>query len=256
MTVTLRIRYVRQIKKGALDLNTDGEKLLLTQRSSLSLMNVVPVARTQSENDLKRARDLFTRAVTEDPGYTQATFNLGQVNQLLGDQDASVAAYKRAIAGDLSHVQSRIQYAAVLIERGDPDEAIRYLLEVQRLDPNNDEMYSMLARAFWDKAAWARSVELADNAIRLNASNAQAHLWRADSRRQMAAVEKDKNRQRDLYAGAREDYREFLNLTNFSSNLAERLAFHFVGFRIGSRSHADRQPAYVALRTRGFSACA
>ena len=252
VTVTLRIRYVKQIKKAALDLNADGETLLLTQRSSVSLMNVVPTARQQSENDLKRARDFFTRAVSEDPGYTQATFNLGQVNQLLGDQDASVAAYKRAMAGDLSHVQSRIQCAAVLIERGDPDEAIRYLLEVQRLEPNNDEMYSMLARAFWDKATWARSIELADNAIRLNPSNAQAHLWRADSRRQMAAVEKDKNRQRDLYAGAREDYREFLNLTNFSSNLAERLAFHFVGFHIGSRSHADRQPAYVALRTSGF----
>jgi tetratricopeptide (TPR) repeat protein len=252
VTVTLRIRYVKQIKKGAIDLNADGEKLLLTQRSSLSAMNVIPIARQQSENDLKRARDLFTRAVAEDPTYTQATFNLGQVNQLLGDQNASVVAYKKAMAGDPNHVQSRIQCAAVLIERGDPDEAIRYLLEAQRLDPNNDELYSMLARAYWDKAAWARSNELASNAIRLNASNAQAHLWRADSTRQLAAAEKDKNRQRELYAAAREDYREFLNLTNFSSNLAERLAFHFVGFHLGSRSHADRQPAYVALRTSGF----
>jgi tetratricopeptide (TPR) repeat protein len=252
VTVTLRIRYVKQIKKGAIDLNADGEKLLLTQRSSLSAMNVVPIARQQSEKDLKRARDLFSRAIAEDPAYTEATFNLGQVNQLLGDQDASVVAYKKAMAGDPNHVQSRIQCAAVLIERGDPDEAIRYLLEVQRLDPNNDELYSMLARAYWDKAAWARSIELAANAIRLNASNAQAHLWRADSTRQLAAAEKDTNRQRELFAAAREDYREFLNLTNFSSNLAERLAFHFVGFHLGSRRHADRQPAYVALRTSGF----
>src|SRR5688500_9085259 len=125
VTVTLRIRDVKQIKKSAIDLNTEGEKLLLTQRSSLSLMNVVPVARQQSENDLKRARDMFLRAETEDPSYTQATFTLGQVHQLLGDQDASIAVYKKAMAGDLSHVQSRIQFAAVLIERGDPDEAIR-----------------------------------------------------------------------------------------------------------------------------------
>ena len=35
-TVTLRIRYARQIKKSAVDLNDQGEKLLFTRRSSLS----------------------------------------------------------------------------------------------------------------------------------------------------------------------------------------------------------------------------
>jgi tetratricopeptide (TPR) repeat protein len=250
--VTLRIRYVRQVKKAALDLNLEGEKLLYSQRSSLSALNVVPLERQQSEGDLRKAKDLFTRALEADPGYTVAAFNLGQVNQLLSDEEASIAAYKRAISTDATHVESRIQCAAVLIEHGDPDEAIRQLLEVQRLEPKNDEVYSMLARAYWDKGAWAQSVELADKAIGVKASNAQAHLWRADATRQLAAVEKDKARQRELYAAAREDYREFLKLTNFSTSKAQWLAFHFVGFHLGTRKHADRQPAYVALRTSGY----
>ena len=47
--VSFRIRYVRQIKKPAQDLNDQGEKLLFTRRSSMSLMNLVPVERKQSE---------------------------------------------------------------------------------------------------------------------------------------------------------------------------------------------------------------
>ena len=94
--------------------------------------------------------------------------------------------------------------------------------------------------------------EQADKAIALNKSNAQAHLWLADSRRQLAAIEKDKDRQRTLYSQAREDYRAFLTLTNYSTNAANWLAFHFIGFHLGARRHADRQPAYDALRTSGF----
>jgi tetratricopeptide (TPR) repeat protein len=251
-TVTLRIRYPKQVKKAAIDLNADGEKLLHTQRSSMSMMNLMPMDRRQSEGDLHKARDLFQRALAEDPSYTLASFNLGQVHQLLADEEASITAYKHAMATDATHVESRIQCAAVLIEHGDPDEAIRHLIEVQRLEPANDEVYSMLARAYWDKAAWAQSVEQAEKAIALKASNAQAHLWLADSRRQLAAVEKDRERQRTLYSQAREDYRAFLTLTNYSTNAASWLAFHFIGFHVGSKKHADRQPAYDALRTSGF----
>ena len=51
---------------------------------------------------------------------------------------------------------------------------------------------------------------------------------------------------------ARDDYRTFLDLTNFSSGLGSKLAFHFIGFGVGSRRHADRQGAYDSLRSAGF----
>jgi tetratricopeptide (TPR) repeat protein len=251
-TVTLRIRYVRQNKKSALDLNTEGEKLLFSRRSSLNPLNILPVARRQSESDLTRARDLFTRALTDDPGYARAAFNLGQVNQLLSDEAASLDAYRKAIALDPSDIDSRIQCAAVHIEHGDPDEAIRQLTEALRLDGKNDEAYAMLSRAYWDNGAWARSIELADQALGLDAANAQAHLWRADSLRQLAAEEKDGTRSRELYGSAREAYRTFLNLTNYSTRVHEWLAFHFVGLRVGTRRHADRQDSYDSLRSSGF----
>jgi tetratricopeptide (TPR) repeat protein len=251
-TVTLRIRYVRQVKPPALALNEQGEKLLFTRRSSMSLMNIVPTERKQSDTDLQKAAGLFEKALQIDPNYTVAAYHLGQVNQLLLNHEASIKYFQQAIALDPTHIDSRIECAAVLIENGDPDEAIRQLTEVIRLESTNDEAFSMLARAYWDKGAWPQSIEVAAKAITLDSSNAQAHLWRGDATRQLAATEKNKATQKQLYTDARADYREFLNLTNFESGVGARLAFHFIGFGIGSRRHADRQGAYDSLRGSGF----
>lgn len=251
-TVSMRIRYVRQIKKPAQALNEQGEKLLFTRRSSLSLMNLVPVERRQSEADLNKAAELFEKALAIDPAFGLAAYHLGQVNQLLLNQEESVAFFRRAIAIDPTHVDSRVECAAVLIEKGDPDAAIRELTEVLRLEAGNDEAYSMLARAYWDKAAWGRAVENAGKAITLKPSNAQAHLWKADALRHMAAESTDRTVQVSLYADARTNYRTFLDLTNFSTGVGARLAFHFIGLGVGERRHADRQGAYDSLRSAGF----
>ena len=126
----------RQIKKPAQDLNEQGEKLLFTRRSSLSLLNLVPVERRQSEADLTNAPPRCSRRrSTMDPDYAVAAYHLGQVNQLLLKHDEAVASFRRAIAIDPTHVDARVECAAVLIEQGDPDEAIRELTEALRLDP-------------------------------------------------------------------------------------------------------------------------
>ena len=251
VTVTLRIRYPRRIEKAALDLGEQGERLLFTQRSTLNPLNMLPVAREQSTEDLERARDLFEAALAEDPAYGKAAYHLGQVYQLLGDYRESQEAYRRALRIDPSDVDARVQLAAVLLESGDPDAAIRELTDAARLDPT-DELYAMLARAYWGKGVWEDAVEWATEAIARNESNAQAHLWKADALRQMAAVTRPGIGRQALYLDAREDYRTFLNLTNFESSLGKKLAFHFIGFGIGRRRHADREEAWRNLRTSGY----
>ncbi len=251
-TVTIRIRYVRQVKKEAMDLNEQGEKLLYTRRSSLSLMNLVPVERKQSDDDLVRAAALFQRALVEEPNYAEAAYHLGQTNQLLLKYDEAVKYFERAIAIDPTDVDVRAECAAVQIERGDADAAIRQLTEALRLDPKNDQIYSMLARAYWDKGAWDQAVVEADKAIAIKPSNAQAHLWKADAIRHLAAIDKEPARALARYGEAREDYRAFLELTNFSTGIGAKLAFTFIGFGVGSRAHADRQGAYDGLRSAGF----
>jgi tetratricopeptide (TPR) repeat protein len=251
-TVTLRIRYVRQIKPQALDFNAQGERLLFTRRSSLSLMNLVPIERKQSEDDLKKAAALFQKALDIEPDYGLAAYHLGQAQQLLLNHPDAIRSFQRAIAIDPTDADARTDCAAALIEQGDADDAIRQLTEVLRLDASNDEVFSMLARAYWDKGAWTQAVSVADRALAIKSSNAQAHLWKADALRQMAAAEKDPAKQREQYSSARDDYRAFLDLTNFSTGLGARLAFQFIGLGVGSRNHADRQGAYDSLRSAGF----
>ena len=251
VAVTLRIRYVRRVTPRARELVTRGEQLLFSRRSSVNPLNALPVGRSQSREDLENARDLFEAALSEDPDYGKAAYNLGQVQQLLGAPRDSVDAYRTALRIDPSDVPARVQLAAVLLESGDPDSAIRELTEAERLEPN-DELYAMLARAYWDKGVWEQAAEWAAEAIALNPSNAQAHLWQADAQRQMAAALGRRVGQLALYRDAGENYRTFLRLTNFESSLGERLAFHFIGFGIGRRRHADREDAYQSLRTAGY----
>jgi tetratricopeptide (TPR) repeat protein len=252
ITVTLRIRYTRTIKKSSLDLVSDGEKLLLTQRSTVNPLNVLPTSRTQNTGDLRKARDLFTRAFAEDSNNSKAAFDLGQVNQLLSEPDASLKAYKTAVELDPSYTDARRQYAAVLIESGDVDEAIRQLVEGSRLDPRNDESFALMSRAYWDKAAWDRAIDMANEALELNPSNEQAYLWKGDAFRQLAAIEKVAEKRKGLYENAREGYQRFVSLTNYSTPATDWIAFHFIGMGLGSRRHADRQASYSALRNAGF----
>jgi hypothetical protein len=88
-TVSLRIRYARVIKKSAIDLNERGERLLHTQRSTINPLNVVQINRSQSEADLREARDLFSKALADDTGYAKAALNLAQTYQLLDEQEKS-----------------------------------------------------------------------------------------------------------------------------------------------------------------------
>ncbi len=251
VTVTLRIRYPRRIRGSALELGERAERLLFSRRSTVNPLNLLPVSRSQTTEDLKRARDLFEEALAEDPAYGKASYHLGQVHHLLGDYERSEQAYRHALAIDPSDVEARVQLGAVLLESGDPDAAIRELTDAARLEAS-DELDAMLARAYWDKGAWAEAQSWASEAIAQNASNAQAHLWRADALRQMAAESEPGTDRSVLYRAAGEDYRTFLRLTNFRSSLGERLAFHFIGFGAGRRRHADREEAWRNLRTAGY----
>ena len=118
VTVTLRIRYPRRIRKAALELGEQGERLLFTQRSTINPLNLLPVARAQSTEDLERARELFDEALREDPAYGKAAYHLGQVHQLLGDYRDSQEAYRVALEIDPSDVEARVQLGAVLLESG------------------------------------------------------------------------------------------------------------------------------------------
>jgi tetratricopeptide (TPR) repeat protein len=248
--VTFRRWYAKEPKKAALELDRRGEDLLSSRQSVLSSFG--PVHKQDAE-DLKKARDYFQKALQEDPQYSKAAFHLGQVNQLLSDREASIQAYKRALEIDPNYSDALVQYAGILIEDGDVDGAIRRLEEALRFEGSNDEAYAFMASAYWNKGKWDLCIKNADRAIQLDSSNYQAYLWKADALRQQGAIEKDTKKQLALYSVARENYLKLLSLTKFDSTPPlEWVAFHFVGFGLGGRRHADRAASFDATRVAGF----
>lgn len=251
-TVTLNLRYPLKSKPSARILNEQGERLLFTQRRSMDPLNIVPVTRAQSQEDIRSAIGLFEQALADDPSFAKAAYNLGQARHLAAEIDRSLEAYRISLALEPNCVEARVAYAGVLLESGDPDEAIRELLEALRLDPRSSEGYEKLARAYWAKSAWPSVISAAERSLAFNESMAMAHLWHADALRMVAAGMTPGMPRNEAYQRAQAGYESFLRLTNFSSSVGERLAFHFIGSGAGSRRHADREDAYRNLRSSGY----
>ena len=250
VAVTLRIRYtVRDRPEAARRLFEEGERLLYTRRSSVSLWNLLPVTRTQSRGDIERARDLFIAALRIEPDYVEAARELGHVHHLLGDRDAALEAYERARGIDPVNVEVLTQLAAVLMEYGDSQTATVIFREAIALAGPSDLFHGMLARVYWENEAWENVVREARRAIELNPETQQAHLWKADALRKLANRETSNRQRVALFGEARDDYRRFLDLTTFESSFGRRLLFFFGA---ADRVHADREEVYRTSRSSAF----
>lgn len=249
-SVTLRVQYRREYKRSAVELVKRGQDLLFGHNSTIN-----PGRLYSSPNhrrpDLLKAKDLFLGALIEEPRYAAAAHYLALTYQQLSQFAPMLDAFRKAVDSDASYAAARIDYAGALIEEGDPDEAIRQLLEAKRLDPSNDLAYAHLSRAYLDKEALTPAIEMAARAIQLNSANEQAHLWKADALRRQAAKLKAPDR-RPMLENARTSFGEFIRLTTFHTRLDETIAFYAIGFHLGSRSHADRQASYAYQRGFAF----
>jgi tetratricopeptide (TPR) repeat protein len=188
----------------------------------------------------------------EDPGYSLAAYSLGVAEQALRNDQASKAAFQRAIELDPAYAPARLEYADLLLSGGDPDEAIRQLVEAARFEPDNDAVHARLAGAYWEKSVWKKCVEEAGTALRINPRSIEASFRRGDCLREMAVGERAAGARNALFSQARDSYNDFLAFTNFSTPALDWIAFHFIGSGAGTRRHADRKDAYNQWRDQGY----
>lgn len=245
-TVTIQIQYPQHTNKAVQDLVERGERVLFGQRSGWNPLEIYHPAKP----DYSKARDLFRAALEQEPNYPRAAYGLATVDILLSKESEAVQYFEQVIKDDPSDVEARVEYAGASTEAGDPDEAIRLLVEAQTLEPKSDLVFSFLARAYLDKGVWDRAVDYSSKAISLKSSNAQAYLWRAEAYRRMAAA--DKTNRAEHYQQANDDFHRFLRFTDFSTPVGSSIVFYFFGFGQGSRNHADRRDSYEAFRSTGF----
>jgi Flp pilus assembly protein TadD len=107
------------------------------------------------------------------PEYPDVYNNLGLCFEALGDDEAAIANYRRAM--ELNDKLRRndewplLNYAAFLIKRGEAEPAVPLLNQAKQMNPNSAKTYYLLGRAFSKigrtaeaKEALAKSVSLDD----------------------------------------------------------------------------------------------
>jgi tetratricopeptide (TPR) repeat protein len=247
-TVTIHMRFPVTVKREAEMLDRDGLKLYNNRHSSVKPLGQFTAVHAQNQNDLRRAKELFTSALQADSTYAAGAYDLGRVNQALGDREAARQAFLEAIQLDPAFVPPRLEYADSSIAIGDPDEAIRQLLEAARFEPANDRLHSLLAGAFWEKSSWKECAAEARKALQFNSQNHDAYFRLADCQREIAVVS-PAQQQPALFLESRANYQEFVDLTNFSTSALGWIGFHVF---VGVRYHADRTAVYKQWRDAAF----
>src|SRR5262249_39556094 len=150
-------------------------------------------------------------------------------------------------------------------------EAIRQLNAVVQRDPRYGLAYYLLAQAFRMKELYAQSIESARKAISLNANNAEAHFWLAESLRmrgdEISRAVASKGTRVELEGSsapppdavvclnqAMTEYLEYLRLSDFDSKLLGKLDYYVKGFLIGKgkKTRASQQDIWKDLRSLAY----
>jgi uncharacterized caspase-like protein/tetratricopeptide (TPR) repeat protein len=247
-TVSIRIEYAREYKKQSKVYMDQGEKLLFSHRSSFNPLSVYAPS-TQNAHTFQEAANFFEKALQEDSNNARAAYDLGLSFLYLSKEKESLDMLRKAVTLDPTYVEAKSQYAGELIESGDPDEAIRQLTDVLRMQPNNDMAWSYLSRAYYDKNVLDRSLDAANKALAARDTNEQAYLWKGAALRMTAAQTQDPTNKLALYRQSCNAFQSFLKLTNFSTPAYAQALFYLSPIPgLGHRSHADRADSYKLQR--------
>ena len=222
-TVSLRLLLQRTVKPVAKVLYDQGIEIWERSRSP----------------DLRKAADLLSRALREEPNYSQAALALCRV-QARVDTGAALKSCLRAIDIDPDYVEARAMSGELLMNSGDYPEAVRQLQRGRSEDPHSTFLASLLAEAFYLADRPQEAEETATRAIGLDSSSGQAFLIRGEARRAL-----------NSFDDAIEDYHRALNLQEFRSGTLRTVAFWIVG--TGMRKHrSGTQILYRSQKTSAY----
>lgn len=224
-TVTLRIQYAVQIKKAARALYDEGFEIY---------------RRRKSDQDWRRAGQLFAAALQEDDRFSEAALQLCRVQQALGQTAEAMKSCRKAVDRDPDFVDARTQFGAMLIESGDAAEAVRQLSVAAQQSATDPFVYSLLAEAYLRLSRHPQALEAASKSIEVSPRHAFGYLVRGDAHRYLKR-----------YAEAVADYRQYLDLDNFQAPVKEWIPYLLIGHGFSKRN-AGFKLNYALQRASAF----
>jgi tetratricopeptide (TPR) repeat protein len=193
------------------------------------------------EKNYRLAVVQFEQALSIDPQYSQAALYLGRTYQALYDEDKAKQYLKQAIAIDPDYSEARLSYAAVLLDTGDSDEAIRNTNAVLQRDNTNGLAWYLQSQAFVRKGDYAQGMQSGEAAVKYTPANAEAHLWLAEAQRYSHQC-----------SNAIPHYQRYLALSNFNSGIGGQLNYYLLGsfFGMGKKTTASQGDIWHELRAQ------
>ncbi len=229
------------------------------QDTAVSLKILIPRRRSKAAVDhLDRGIALYTKggaanyhkaveeleqALAADPSYSQAALYLGRSYNALFDEKQAETYLRKAVEIDPDYLEAHASYAGVLLDAGNLDEALRQLNVVRLRDPNNAMMWYLLSQVYCRKASYPEAIEAAQKAIQLTPNNAEAHFWLAESLRMSTK-----------WADARQQFDDYLRLSNFDSGAAGKFNYYVMGYLIGfgKKRQASQVDIWRDLRSSAY----
>jgi tetratricopeptide (TPR) repeat protein len=195
------------------------------------------------EQNYRKAAAYFQKALAVDANYSQAAFYLGLTYNALFEEEKAAEYYQKAIRIDPDYLEAHADYAGMLLDTGNVDEAIRQLNFVFERQPDHAVALTLLSQAYRLKELYPKAIETARKAVKAAPQNAEPHLWMADSLRLSGS-----------YAEGRTEYKRYLQLSDFDSRLAGQLNYYVLGYLagFGKRKRAAQQDIWRDLRSLAY----
>ena len=155
----------RQLAEEAIALDPDYAFAYRVLGSTHGLTIVLGMSKNPRES-LKRAIELFRKAIELDDSLAAAHCALGFWSLYTRQYDTAIAEGKRALELEPNSADVIIGYAAILTFLGEPEEAIPLYKEALRLNPKPPSLYlRFLGIAFRDSGQYEKAIVQAKKAV-------------------------------------------------------------------------------------------
>jgi membrane associated rhomboid family serine protease/Tfp pilus assembly protein PilF len=122
-------------------------QLLAQDPGSQTAANIL-AAMELKENDAIGARDLLTKALSQDPNNAYGQVYLGRALQDLNQDDDAIAHYRQALQMDPQLYEAEMSLAGIYEKRNQPEQAILFYQKAAQLKPQELNPLRGLARSY------------------------------------------------------------------------------------------------------------
>jgi Flp pilus assembly protein TadD len=124
----------------------------------------------------QEAIEAYNEYLHFNPDDTSAHFKLGVAYAEVGQESSALSHFHRVAELDRNHVEARINLAVLVFnERGDAEEAVKFLREAVSLEPDNADIWADLGFVLVESGEYGEALVALQNAIELDSDHPMAN---------------------------------------------------------------------------------